>query len=193
MTIFQTVSTGTILPVNVNLVVDRAGQAYCFNPEIPYCTDFEKLNDWFRGAAIRIESKEDAGALARFVVELGMSTVHHPENFVFFRLTQDFPVQYWQFLKDIEMIYEKAHERYRSEAEAEEYERITGLYRDRIGPATFEEVEGGYLLHGFTYKMMSAAGDLREWSVLVRSDGTVKVDMKVLETGIGEVSWSWAR
>jgi len=193
MTVYQTVSTGTILPVNVNLVVDEEGQGYCFNPEIPYCTDFNMLNDWFRRTLVRIENKEDAGTLARFVVELGMSTVHHPENFLFFRLTQDFPLAHWNYLKDIETIYEKGHARYRSEAEAEEYERITELYRDRVGPATVEKVEGGYRLHGFTYKMMSGAGDLREWTVFVGPKGKVEVDMETLETGIGEVAWSWAR
>lgn len=193
MLVYQTVSTGTILPVHVNIVVDAKGQGYCFNPEIPYCTDFDKLNEWFRRSSIRIENKEEAGNLARFVVELGMSTVHHPKNFLFFRLTQDFPLQHWSYLKDIEFIYEKNYARYRSEEEAEEYERITSKYRDRINRVTIEEIEGGYRLHGFTYKMMSAAGDLREWTVVVRPRGLVEVEMETLETGIGEVSWSWAR
>jgi hypothetical protein len=192
LTVYQTVSTGVDMPVSVNLVVDPEKNAYCFNPDIPYCTGFERLNGWFKQAGLKITDQEEGATLARFVVELGMSIVHHPDDFMFFRLRQKFGVEYWLFLRDIEQIYEKHHSPYRSEDEREEYERITTRYRDRVRPATVEEVEDGYRLHGFTYKMMKAAGDLREWDVTVHRDGTVDVQMETLERGIGEVSWSWA-
>jgi hypothetical protein len=40
--------------------------------------------------------------------------------------------------------------------------------------------------------MMKAAGDIREWRVLVRPAGTVEVKVATLEKSVGEISWSWA-
>jgi hypothetical protein len=61
-----------------------------------------------------------------------------------------------------------------------------------VSKVTLVEDEDGWLLHGFTYKMMRASGQLREWNVRVRRDGTIHVEMEILEDGIGEVSFSWA-
>ncbi len=192
LSVYQTVTTGVVMPVSVNLVVDAAGNATCFNPEIPYCSDFSRINPWLKEARRAIPDRTAAGDLARFLVELGISTVHHPNDFLFFRIKQKFGVEHFNFMTSIEQIYLPDHAPYRSEPEREEYERLTKKYGDRIKPMTLAEVDEGWLLHGFTYKMLKAAGDIREWKVLVRRDGTVDVKVDTLETGVGEVSWSWA-
>lgn len=190
--IYQTVSTGVEMPVSLHFVVDQDENAWCFNPQIAYCSDFDLLNTWFRKAKFPLTTQEEAGSLARFIIEIGISTVHHPDDFIFLRLAQDFGVQFFQFLRNIEDIYIKNYDAHRSESEREEYKIMTERYRDRIKRETVVPVGKNWQLHGFTYKMMRASGELREWTIEVRPNRKVTVDMKVLEEGIGEVTWSWA-
>jgi hypothetical protein len=190
--IYQTVSTGVEMPVSLHFVVDQDENAWCFNPQIAYCSDFDLLNTWFRKAKFPLTTQEEAGSLARFIIEIGISTVHHPDDFIFLRLAQDFGVQFFQFLRNIEDIYIKNYDAHRSESEREEYKSMTERYRDRIKRETVVPVGKNWQLHGFTYKMMRASGELREWTIEVRPNRKVTVDMKVLEEGIGEVTWSWA-
>jgi hypothetical protein len=119
--------------------------------------------------------------------------VHHPRDFLFFRLSQKLGVQNFQYLDSIEAIYEPHMAPYRSEQEAEEYATMTERYGDRVKRVALEATDDGWRLHGFTYKMMKAAGDLREWDIRVRPDGTADVQVETLERGIGEVTWSWAQ
>ena len=190
--VYQTISTGVSMPVSLHFIVDRNENAWCFNPEVPYCSEFKALDRWIGRAGSPPEDLAQASSLARFVVELGISTVHHPRDFLFLRLQQDFGVEHFQYLKKIEDIYDPSKARYRSEEEQKEYETMISRYKDRISWVTIKEEDDGWRLHGFTYKMMRAAGQLREWDVLVHRDGTVDVKMEILEDGIGDVSFSWA-
>ena len=191
--VYQTISTGVELPVNLNIVVrekDRAG--LCFNPEIPYCVGFDRLNVLLRAAGTPVANEADASALGVFVVGLGMSTVHRPDNFIFFRLTGSFGVQYTEFLEDFEFMWDETKAKFRSEEEGREYERTRALYKDRIGPYSLKPTDGGWQLHGFAYKLMQGGGDLSEWTVVVHPEGTVDVQTQVLERSIGDASWSFA-
>jgi hypothetical protein len=190
--IYQTVSTGADMPVSVHFIVDAQENAWCFNPEIPYCSDFKLLDRWLKRGHFVPENIMQAASLARFVIEMGISTVHHPRDFLFLRLQQDFGVEHFHFIKTIDELYMPEKTLYRSEAEREEYETITARYKDRVTRTTTTEEEDGWRLHGFTYKTMRASGQLREWDVLVRRDGTVDVKMEILEDGIGELTFSWA-
>ena len=58
--VYQTVTTDLILPVNVNYVVNSRKEGACFNPEIPYCADFDLLNMWLAEAKLSIEDRESA-------------------------------------------------------------------------------------------------------------------------------------
>ena len=191
--IYQTLSTGTEIPVNLNFIVDEDENAWCFNPEIPYCSDFLQLNNWLRKARIKVSSKKEAGSLARYVIALGMSTAHHPRDFLFLRLSGKFGVEQFEFLKSIEDIYEEGLASFRSEAEQEEYVSITRSYGERVNPPATEQRGKAWHFHGFTYKMMKDGGDLREWDIDVHPNGMVDVKMTTLETSIGEVTWSWAQ
>lgn len=190
--IYQTLTTEAVIPVNINFIVDKDENAWCFNPEIPYCTDFSQLNTWLRKAHVKVSNKKEAGSLARYVIALGMSTVHHPQDFLFLRLSGKFGVEHFEFLKNIEDIYVPGKANFRSEAEQSEYDSIIRSYEKRINRPTTEPHGKGWRLHGFTYKIMRGSGDLREWNIDVHPNGTVKVKMTALETGIGEISWSWA-
>jgi hypothetical protein len=139
-----------------------------------------------------VHNATEAGSLARYVMALGMSTAHHPRDFLFLRLSGKFGVEQHEFLKDIENIYEKGKAKFRTEAEQAEYDSITRTYGKRVKPPAVEQRGKDWHLHAFTYKRMRGAGDLREWDIDVHPDGTVDVKMTTLETGIGEVSWSWA-
>ncbi|MFQ5720250.1 MAG: hypothetical protein ACE5IK_11945 [Acidobacteriota bacterium] len=188
----QTVSTGVDLPVNLNFVVDDEGRGACFNPEVPYCTGFELLNRWLESAGLTIDSEAKAGKLARFVVGLGLSTVHHPRDFLFFRISQPFGVENYQYFDSIDALYDKSRAAYRTEAKQKEFEAMSAKYRDVIHPPTMLATDDGFLFEAFTYKIMRSAGDLRQWRIMVHRDGTVQVDLQTLETGIGELYWSWA-
>ena len=192
LTVYQTITTGVTLPVNLNFVVDEKRRAACFNPEVPYCADFDLLNKWLKGAGLKISDKQQAGELARFVVDLALSTVHHPQTFLYFRLSGSFGVQHWTYIKDIEDIYYEHQAPHRTEERRKEYAAITSRYRDVVRPLQIEETANGFRMHGFTYKTMRAAGDLREWDIIVHRDGQVDVDLQLLETGIGELYWFWA-
>ena len=98
----------------------------------------------------------------------------------------------WEYIKDIEDIYYEHQAPHRTEERQKEYAAITSRYRDVVRPLQIEETATGFRMHGFTYKTMRAAGDLREWDIIVHRDGQVDVDLKLLETGIGELFWSWA-
>ena len=191
--VYQTISTGVELPVNLNLVVrekDRTG--LCFNQDIPYCVGFDQLNVLLRQAGTHVASEAEASSLAGFVVGLGMSTVHRPDNFIFMRLTGKFGVEYTEFIDDFEFIWDETKAGFRSEEETREYERTRALYKERIAPYTVKPADGGWRMHGFAFKMMQGGGDLSEWSVVVRPDGTVEVETGILERSIGDAAWSFA-
>ena len=192
LTVYQTLSTGAEMPLNLNFVVDGQRHAACFNPEVPYCTDFSLLNGWLSEAGLKVEDQKTAADLARFIVGLGISTVHHPRDFLFLRLSQSFGVEHYHYMKGIDEIYYEYQAPHRTEAKRKEHETITARYRDVVQPARFEETEQGFRMHAFTYKIMRAAGDLREWDILVHRNGQVDVSIKTLETGVGELFWSWA-
>lgn len=191
--IYQTVSTGTEIPVNVNFIVDEDENAWCFNPEIPYCSDFPQINKWLRKAGHKVSTRQEAGSLARYVLALGMSTAHHPRDFLFLRISGKFGVEHHEFLKNIEDIYEESRAKFRSEREQEEVASILRSYGERVKPPTTVKHGKGWHFHAFTYKMMKDGGDLREWDIELHPDGTVEVKMTPLEQGIGEVTWSWAQ
>ena len=192
LTVYQTITTGVTLPVNLNFIVDDQHRAACFNPSVPYCTDFSLLNKWLKQAKLKTDDRKTAGSLARFVVGLGFSSVHHPRDFLYFRLSQKFGIQHQQYIRNIEDIYYETQASHRSEARREEYSAITSRYRDVVRPMRLEAVDDGFRLHAFTYKIMQAAGDLIEWDIVVHADGQVDVGVETLERNIGELFWSWA-
>ncbi|MFQ5768291.1 MAG: hypothetical protein ACE5ID_09960, partial [Acidobacteriota bacterium] len=103
--VYQTITTDLELPVNLDLVVDRSRRAVCFNPDVPYCTGFTHLNTLLKEAGLTVHNIKEAGDLARFVVDLGISSVFRPDNFIYQKLSQKMGVQYFNFLRNIEDIY----------------------------------------------------------------------------------------
>ncbi|MFQ5670239.1 MAG: hypothetical protein ACE5HD_06930 [Acidobacteriota bacterium] len=192
VSLYQTLTTDADLPFNLNFIVYGKNNAICFDPEIPYCSSFSELNRWLRRGTNRIANLDEARSLARFVVELGMSTVYHPKDALYLRLKMNMSPEYSLFLRSINDIYLPWMSSHRTEEKEEERKTLLAKYQDRIRPATMVRDGEDFIFHGFTYKIVRGDGDLREWKVVVARRGNVEVDMTPLEKGVGELFWSFA-